>query len=409
MTLISSPWTEISLETAPLKIIDGDRGTNYPKQTDFFDSGYCLFLNTGNVTSSGFNFSNCNFISQEKDAALRKGRLQKYDVVLTTRGTVGNTAWVNEAVPYPVMRINSGMVILRPDTEKILPDYIYFFFRSPKFQDQVNALRSGSAQPQLPIQVLKNIKLPLPPIAEQRRIAEILDRADAVRRKRQEAIALTEELLRSAFLEMFGDPVANSKGWKVCQLDQFSDIQSGIAKGKKIDPSKAISVPYMRVANVQDGYLDLSEIKEIQILPIDLSRYSLKQGDLLLTEGGDPDKLGRGAVWYGEVQPCIHQNHIFCVRPDKSVADPEYLSTLIGSNHGKRYFLKAAKQTTGIATINKTQLRNFPALLPPLTLQQKYNQLVLSIRSMRKNVEDVNGQTDNLFNSLLQRAFRGEL
>lgn len=235
MTLISSRWVETTLENAPLKIIDGDRGTNYPKQTDFSESGYCLFLNTGNVTKSGFNFSDCSFISQEKDVALRKGRIQRNDVLLTTRGTVGNTAWVDETVPYSVMRINSGMVILRPDIEKLIPEYIYFFLRSPKFKAQVSALRSGTAQPQLPIQVLKSVKIPIPSITEQRRIAAILDRADAVRRKRQEAIALTEELLRSSFLEMFGNPaelinpntVSLRDGWIKCKLGDQLTLQRG--------------------------------------------------------------------------------------------------------------------------------------------------------------------------------------
>ncbi len=130
---------------------------------------------------------------------------------------------------------------------------------------------------------------------------------------------------------------------------------------------------------------------------------------MLLTEGGNPDKLGRGSVWYGEIQPCIHQNHIFCVRPDRALAEPEYLSALIGSERGKKYFLQAAKQTTGIATINKTQLCGFPALLPPLYLQQKYTQLVKLIRSTRRLLEDKHKQTEQLFTSLLQRAFRGEL
>ena len=208
---------------------------------------------------------------------------------------------------------------------------------------------------------------------------------------------------------MFGNPVTNPKGWKICELDSFADIQSGIAKGRKINPSEAVSVPYMRVANVQDGYLDLSEIKELEVLQTDVEKYSLRKGDLLLTEGGDPDKLGRGAIWYEEIQPCTHQNHIFCVRPDSGVAEPEYLSTLIGSQYGKRYFLRAAKQTTGIATINKTQLRSFPALLPPLSLQKKYTQAVMSISSTRKHLNLLCTQTDSFFNSLLQRAFRGEL
>src|SRR2546430_5984976 len=107
-------WQEANLDSL-LEIIDGDRGTNYPTQHEFSPNEYCLFLNTGNVTQSGFNFSNCSFITKEKDALLRKGKLQRQDIVLTTRGTVGNVAYFDQNVPYENIRINSGMVILRPN------------------------------------------------------------------------------------------------------------------------------------------------------------------------------------------------------------------------------------------------------------------------------------------------------
>src|SRR5205814_1145428 len=136
---------------APFEIIDGDRGRNYPKQSEFLDSGHCLFLSATNVTKTGFDFSNCLFIDEKKDAALNKGKLQREDIILTTRGTIGNTAYFNSAVSFENLRINSGMVILRCDKTKILPAYLYHFLRSPSFHAQVNSLRSGVAQPQLPI------------------------------------------------------------------------------------------------------------------------------------------------------------------------------------------------------------------------------------------------------------------
>lgn len=167
-------WKWAKFGESPLEIIDGDRGENYPKQSDFSTTGYCLFLNTGNVTTSGFNFSNCTFINQKLDAVLRTGRLQVNDVVLTTRGTVGNTAWFSETVPYSAIRINSGMVILRTNTEHLLSNFLCLFLRSPKFREQVLSLQSGTAQPQLPIRDLKRIELPLPPLPEQKRIAATL-------------------------------------------------------------------------------------------------------------------------------------------------------------------------------------------------------------------------------------------
>ena len=127
---MATKWKTLNLAEAPLEIIDGDRGKNYPKQGDFAPEGYCLFLNTGNVTENGFNFSRCSFIAEEKDNALRKGKLEREDVVLTTRGTVGNVAFYDERVPFKHIRINSGMVILRAECRNILPKFLYFLLKA---------------------------------------------------------------------------------------------------------------------------------------------------------------------------------------------------------------------------------------------------------------------------------------
>jgi type I restriction enzyme S subunit len=160
------------------------------------------------------------------------------------------------------------------------------------------------------------------------------------------------------------------KGWQKNSLSEVAIVQTGIAKGnKKIN--EPLSLPYLRVANVQDGYLDLQEIKNITISKKDLERYSLRFGDLLLTEGGDFDKLGRGAVWKDQIKPCLHQNHIFVVRVNPKVILSEFLSYLTGSKYGKKYFLSCSKQSTNLASINSNQLKHFPVLLPPLNEQKK--------------------------------------
>src|SRR5437773_2696582 len=133
---MANDWRFAPLADAPLEIIDGDRGKNYPKHQDFSDSGDCLFLNAGNVTKNGFDFSDCSFITAAKDSALRKGKLARFDVVLTTRGTVGNVAFYDNSVPYEHIRINSGMVLLRADKKRLLPLFLYQFSKSPAFTRQ---------------------------------------------------------------------------------------------------------------------------------------------------------------------------------------------------------------------------------------------------------------------------------
>lgn len=159
---VKEEW-EIKFSDAPIQIIDGDRGNNYPKNSDFFTNEYCLFLSARNVTKNGFDFSDCQFITKERDELLRKGKLSRNDVVLTTRGTVGNIAYYHELIPFENIRINSGMVILRADETKISPLYLYILMKSPLFGESVIEHTSGSAQPQLPIRDLNNVSFILPP------------------------------------------------------------------------------------------------------------------------------------------------------------------------------------------------------------------------------------------------------
>jgi len=158
-------------------------------------------------------------------------------------------------------------------------------------------------------------------------------------------------------------------GWKRVRLEKISHIQTGIAKNQNI-PKETIELPYLRVANVQDGYLDLSKVKKIKIQERKIERYKLEVGDVLLTEGGDFDKLGRGSVWSGEIETCVHQNHVFAVRPNTKALLSNFLSAQTGSFYGKKYFLSCSKQSTNLASINSSQLKAFPVLLPPLPEQK---------------------------------------
>ena len=148
--------------TELLNIIDGDRGKNYPKKSDFHSEGHSLFLNTKNVRSDGFNFDRCQFIDEQRDALLSKGKLQPRDVLLTTRGTIGNIAVFDDSVPFDNIRINSGMIILRPNEGKLLAEYLFEVLRSGFVKKQIEIKTSGAAQPQLPIKTLVTIGFPVP-------------------------------------------------------------------------------------------------------------------------------------------------------------------------------------------------------------------------------------------------------
>lgn len=169
----------LRIEDTDLDVIDGDRGAHYPNKSELQKSGYCVFLNTGNVTKDGFDFSELEFITEEKDRLLRKGKAKANDIVLTTRGTVGNVGYVSENIHHKIIRINSGMVIVRTNSEQFLPYYVYIFFRSESFKNQCLKNGSGSAQPQLPISALKNISIPCLSITTQQYIVSIIQALDA--------------------------------------------------------------------------------------------------------------------------------------------------------------------------------------------------------------------------------------
>jgi type I restriction enzyme S subunit len=190
-----------------LKTIDGDRGPNYPKKNEFFNDGYCLFLSTKNVRIDRFLFEENIFITKEKDEKLRSGKLQLNDVIITTRGTLGNVALYDETIPYKNIRINSGMLILRITDMKLNNYYLMKFITSPNFINQLKNKQSGTAQPQIPANVLREIEIPVPPIKEQQLIVDELESKlticdkieETINQSLQQAETLRQSILKKAF------------------------------------------------------------------------------------------------------------------------------------------------------------------------------------------------------------------
>jgi type I restriction enzyme S subunit len=279
-----------------------------------------------------------------------------------------------------------------------------------KCRNQIAAFATGTTRTRISRGNLKKVEIFQPTLSDQRHIAEVLDRAEALRTKRRAALVQLDCLSQAIFMDMFGDPVTNPKGWLDSQsLGDVADIVSGVTIGRNLDGKSTRIVPYLAVINVQDRELNLSVVKTVAATDDEISRYRLKRNDLLLTEGGDPDKLGRGTLWSDELQECIHQNHVFRVRLRTADISPLYLNWLIGSQRGKRYFLKSAKQTTGIASINMTQLRGFPLIVPPRPLQDNFAARIVALEKLEAAHRLSLSQLDQLFASLQQRAFSGNI
>ncbi len=290
--------------------------------------------------------------------------------------------------------------------EKVLPEWLFYFIRQPKFRHEAKMNFTGTAgQQRVPTTFLASAQVPVPPIEEQRRIVDILSRAEGIVRLRREAEKKAVELIPALFIDMFGDPATNPKGWAEKALGEVSAVVSGVTKGRKFGDKETVEVPYLRVANVQAGHLNLEEIKTVKVLPRDVENLALRHGDVLLTEGGDFDKLGRGALWEYEISNCIHQNHVFRVRLDREQMLPECFMVYLQSTKAREYFLRCAKRTTNLASINMTQLRALPVLIPPMPVQESFYVRFMSARSVQSQQANALSKAEKTFNSLLSSVF----
>lgn len=266
-------------------------------------------------------------------------------------------------------------------------------------------LVNGATRQKLTQTAMRQMMIPYRNMTEQLQIADEINQVIRLIDKRKEELSLLDQLVKSRFIELFGDMYLNSLEWTEVSLESISDIVSGITKGRKIKTAELREVPYMAVSNVKNGYIDWTTVKTIEVTEQELNQYRLLPDDVLMTEGGDPDKVGRGAIIREPLENCIHQNHIFRVRFNERDILPVFFAEYLQHQRAKRYFLGCAKQTTGIASINMKQLRNLPVLMPPLELQRQFAAFVAQTDKSKLAVEKSLKQLEILKKSLMQQYF----
>ena len=269
------------------EIIDGDRGKNYPQQHEFSDEGYCLFLNTGNVTKEGFSFNSNQYITKAKSDLLRKGKLQRRDIVYTTRGTVGNAAFYSDDIPYEHIRINSGMIIIRPKEELFCTEFLYQILKSEYYRPYFRRYCTGSAQPQLPIKNFITIELDIPDLQSQRHIADILSTYDALIENNQKQIKLLEEAAQRLYKEWFVDlrfpghenvKIVDGvpEGWRTVKLSDVANVNKAcISERYPYD-----YVDYVDLGSVSRGHIEAIARILVQGAPSRAKRLAF-DGDII--------------------------------------------------------------------------------------------------------------------------------
>ena len=293
--------------------------------------------------------------------------------------------------------------LINIDEDKWYKPYLCKLLLSKK--DYFNSQARGATIKGIKIDVVANIDVPEIDYATQRKVAATLSKIDTLIVLRKQQLAKLDELVKARFVEMFGDVLLNSMQWPEKTLESMADIVSGITKGRKTAEADLQEVPYMAVSNVKDGYIDWTTVKTILATRQEIEQYRLMPDDILTTEGGDPDKVGRGAIIKVPLKNSIHQNHIFRVRLDEQEVLPSFFAEYLRHQKAKRYFLGCAKQTTGIASINMRQLRALPTLVPPLSLQNQFAAFVERVDQQRQTVQQSLEKLELMKKALMQEYF----
>ncbi len=277
-------------------------------------------------------------------------------------------------------------MVVRAKPWVVLPEFLPFLMMSDRFMNRAIEISVGSLSPTINWTTLKHEQFTLPPLDQQHRIAEILWAVDETCAAYDAALQSASQAHGAKLVDALGEGRGgrSHSRFPTKALSEVVFLQTGIAKGKTYPATMAtIELPYLRVANVQDGHLDLSEMKTIVVPKADEERFKLQDRDVVICEGGDFDKVGRGTIWRAQVPNCLHQNHVFCLRADRGVLLPEFLALQLGSAYGKRYFLGCAKKTSNLASINSTQVKAFPFQLPTLAEQEQLVREVEQLQSLR--------------------------
>ncbi|MCC5812010.1 MAG: hypothetical protein JJU06_16745 [Ectothiorhodospiraceae bacterium] len=370
-------------------------------------------LKVGCVNGGVFNPSENKLLPPNLPPSPELG-IRRGDVLISranTRELVGSAAVALQ--DYPALLLCDKLYRLRVDTRRCLPIYLAYIFGTKAARSQIELAATGASSSMLNIgqATVSELHLPAPPVDEQSTIAAFLHHETAkidalvseqqrlielLKEKRQAVIshAVTKGLdpgvpMKDSGMEGLGEVPAH---WSIGALRWYGTIQGGVAKGKDYGGKTKVSLPYLRVANVQDGYVDLEDVREIEVLAEEVERYSLRSGDVLMNEGGDNDKLGRGTVWRAQIDPCLHQNHVFAIRTNEHLL-PEWLTLFTQSVQARSYFFIHSKQSTNLASISSSNVMSCVLPIPPVDEQSQ------TVHNVERRAEQ--------FDKMIAEAVRG--
>jgi restriction endonuclease S subunit len=305
------------------------------------------------------------------------------------------------------MATNQGFKSFVPDRQRVHPKFLYYWLR--KNRPYLESIGNGATFKEVSKAIISRIEVALPSLPEQRRIAAILDKADELRAKRRATLTKLDTLIRSIFLDMFGDPSMNPRGWPLSALGTLlRDVTNGMTRRRaESDAGQSI---VLRLRDIREGWIDYSDVNRITLTSDEAQKYKVSVGDLLFIRvNGNPDYVGRCAFFSGYPENVYFNDHVMRVRADDTAVNGIFLAFLLNSAHGKREIAKHRKTSAGQHTINQDGLSQIRLPHPPLHLQQDFANVIAAIGGWKYKHEVSLLASDRLFASIQQRAFSGEL
>ena len=381
------------------------RGVSYSKSDAIsnMQEDYLPVLRANNIQEQGLILEDFVYVPESKIS--EKQRILAGDVLIAASS--GSISLVGKAASAKE-NINAGFgafcKILRPNTELVDPRYFANYFQTQKYRQIISNLAAGANINNLKNEHLDDLEIPLPPLAEQRRIASILDQADELRQKRQQAIEKLDQLLQATFIDMFGDPVSNPKGWNVgCIGDMLESVKYGSSDKATLEGE----IPILRMNNLTySGEMDLRDLKYITKVQAD-EKYLVKEGDILFNRTNSKELVGKTAVYIGP-EPMAYAGYLVRGRTKENFA-PEYISAFLNSPWGKEKLQSMCKSIVGMANINAKEFQSIVLPIPPENEQMHFKARVLAIREKKQLLVNQLNVFETLFKSLQNQAFNGTL
>ncbi|EHK8998494.1 restriction endonuclease subunit S [Vibrio vulnificus] len=362
---------------------------------DLVTAHYGKALKKENRDENGDNqvFGSAGFVGNHNESLVHS-----QTIIVGRKGSVGKVIWA----PDGGWIIDTAYYLTLNESEQLDWRYLYYALSVARLEKKTIT----TSIPGLNRDDFYDTEIPLPPLEEQKRIAAILDKADAIRQKRKQAIDLADEFLRSVFLDMFGDPVTNPKGFSVGTIrDIVSTVNYGTS-GKASETDGEF--PILRMGNITyKGGWDFSDLKYIDLDDKDQGKYLARKNDLLFNRTNSKELVGKTAV-FNESRPMAIAGYLVRVRTNE-LGNPWYISGYLNSSHGKQTLLNMCKSIVGMANINAQELQDIKILLPPVELQNKYESIVKEVTERASRHHESVKELQVLFNALSQKAFSGQL